>query len=68
MTEPYKACGAQLDYPPEAKGVPIEEWENTHRVVVDRAELSAWLAKHGPDAKEKLESKAATTKRDRYGK
>ena len=36
-------------------------------VSVNSRELAEWLAKYGPDAKERLESVAASTPRDNYG-
>lgn len=36
-------------------------------VTVDSEELAAWIAKHGPDNKARLESTAFSTGRDNYG-
>ena len=66
MPEEYKACGAQLNYPPEAKGIPYDDWVKT-RPVASRGEIQAWLNAHAPGNKEKLEAVAASTGRDNYG-
>lgn len=42
MPESYKACDAQLDYPPEARGIPWDEWIKT-RSIAPRGAVAAWL-------------------------
>lgn len=60
MPEEYKACGAQLDCPPETRGTPYDEWIKT-RVVAPRSEVAAWLKKissQSAEPKKKLHSGA----------
>ena len=42
MTEHYKASDAQLDWPPEAKGISWDDWIKT-RPVATKADVDAFL-------------------------
>lgn len=42
------------------------KWNGAH-LIADPAEVRAWLARHAPDNKARLESVAASTGRDNYG-
>ncbi len=42
MRAEYKACGAQLDYPPEARGVPWDEWIKAQPIAA-RGAVAQWL-------------------------
>ncbi len=44
MPEEYKACGTQLECPPEHRGVPYDDWVKT-RPVATKADIAAWLKK-----------------------
>lgn len=49
MPEEYKACGAQLRYPPETRGTP---YTGPSVAAPRKADIDAWLKKIAVDAAE----------------
>ena len=47
--------------------VAIHKLPNGTQFSVDSEELAQWLREHGPDCKQNLEARAASTGRDNYG-
>jgi hypothetical protein len=58
VTEEYKATGKQLDVPPDARGVLIDEWQS-RRMMPTAQELAAFLAKRGSAASKPKQKPAA---------
>lgn len=42
MPESYKACGAQLIHPPEARGYSFDEWDK-RRPIATQTAIKAWI-------------------------